>query len=402
MKKQTLIILLTIVSILIIIAVGWIIIDKKENERIDAEAVTLKENLQIEYGKKAKASDFIENLNGTMVNDTEIDTNKLGKIEVQFEFINIKNKKRTATFYIETKDVTAPKIFSGSSYTVKKGYNKQLENVLMSGDDIDDTPTRKIVGEYDFNTAGDYNLTYVVTDASGNETKKDFVLHVVEPSNNNTTPVEKEKKNIEDIINTYKNEKTKIGIDVSKWQGEIDWQKVKESGIEFAIIRMGYQKDYDADFAIDPYFEQNMEGAKNAGIPVGLYFYSYAKTTAQAEEQANWVKEQIKNYKIDLPIAFDWESWSSFNKANMSFNTINKVADTFMKTISNNGDYAGMLYSSKNYLEKIWYPTEFKTWLAHYTSKTNYTGDYYIWQMCDTGKIDGINADVDIDIMYLN
>ena len=402
MKKQTLIILLTIVSILIIIAVGWIIIDKKENERIDAEAVTLKENLQIEYGKKAKASDFIENLNGTMVNDTEIDTNKLGKIEVQFEFINIKNKKRTATFYIETKDVTAPKIFSGSSYTVKKGYNKKLENVLMSGDDIDDTPTRKIVGEYDFNTAGDYKLTYVVTDASGNETKKDFVLHVVEPSSNNTTPVEKEKKNIEDIINTYKNEKTKIGIDVSKWQGEIDWQKVKESGIEFAIIRMGYQKDYDADFAIDPYFEQNMEGAKNAGIPVGLYFYSYAKTTAQAEEQANWVKEQIKNYKIDLPIAFDWESWSSFNKANMSFNTINKVADTFMKTISNNGNYTGMLYSSKNYLEKIWYPTEFKTWLAHYTSKTNYTGDYYIWQMCDTGKIDGINADVDIDIMYLN
>lgn len=402
MKKQTLIILLTIVSILIIIAIGWIIIDKKENEKIDAEAVTLKENLQIEYGKKAKASDFIENLNGTMVNDTEIDTNKLGKIEVQFEFINIKNKKRTATFYIETKDVTAPKIFSGSSYTVKKGYNKQLENVLMSGDDIDDTPTRKIVGEYDFNTVGDYNLTYVVTDASGNETKKNFVLHVVEPSSNNTTPVEKEKKNIEDIINTYKNEKTKIGIDVSKWQGEIDWQKVKESGIEFAIIRMGYQKDYDADFAIDPYFEQNMEGAKNAGIPVGLYFYSYAKTTAQAEEQANWVKEQIKNYKIDLPIAFDWESWSSFNKANMSFNTINKVADTFMKTISNNGNYTGMLYSSKNYLEKIWYPTEFKTWLAHYTSKTNYTGDYYIWQMCDTGKIDGINADVDIDIMYLN
>ena len=86
----------------------------------------------------------------------------------------------------------------------------------------------------------------------------------------------------------------------------------------------------------------------------------------------------------------------------MSFNTINKVADTFMKTISNNGNYTGMLYSSKNYLEKIWYPTEFKTWLAHYTSKTNYTGDYYIWQMCDTGKIDGINADVDIDIMYLN
>ena len=89
MKKQTLIILLTIVSVLIIIAVCWIIIDKKENERIDAEAVTLKENLQIEYGKEAKASDFIENLNGTMVNDTEIDTNQLGKIEVKFEFIII-------------------------------------------------------------------------------------------------------------------------------------------------------------------------------------------------------------------------------------------------------------------------------------------------------------------------
>jgi len=83
----------------------------------------------------------------------------------------------------------------------------------------------------------------------------------------------------------------------------------------------------------------------------------------------------------------------------MSFNTINKVANTFLETIEKNG-YKGMLYGSKTYLEDIWYPTKYDTWLAHYTNKTNYEGDYILWQMCDTGKMNGINNYVDINIMY--
>lgn len=405
--KITLKIIIFLILAIIIAVVGlgiWAYKEEQENKRIDAEAVTLKENLTIEFGKKAKVSDFIEKLNGKLVNDNEIDTEKLGDIPVSFEFINIKNKKRTANFSIKTKDINAPKIFSGSSYTVKKGYNKNLTDVLVSGDDIDDNPIRKIEGEYDFNTVGDYKLTYIVTDSSGNETKKDFTLHVIDPQPTTTPqqpPAPKEPIYFEDVKNKYKTDKTKIGIDVSKWQNEIDWEKVKNAGVEFAIIRMGYQTDYDGEYVIDPYFIANIEGAKRVGIPVGIYFYSYAKNVKQAEEQARWVNSQLEQYEIELPIAFDWESWNSFNTTGMSFYTINKSANVFLDTLVEKG-HKGMLYSSKNYLEKIWYPTEHETWLAHYTDQTNYQGKYSVWQMCDTGRVEGINTNVDIDIMYLN
>ena len=399
--------ILTIIGFLIIVIVIaiaglliWSYKEEQENKRIDAEAVTLKEDLTIEFGEKAKVSDFIENLNGTLLNDYEIDTERLGDISVSFDFINIKNKRRTATFNIKTIDVTAPKIFSGGSYTVQKGYTKNLTDVLLSGDDIDDNPTREIVGEYDFNTVGSYKLKYVVTDSSGNSTNRDFVLNVIEPQPAApTTP--KEPNYFDDILDNYKTEKTQIGIDVSKWQGEIDWEKVKNAGVEFAIIRMGYQTDYDGDYVIDPYFVANIEGAKAVDLPVGIYFYSYAKNIEQAKEQAEWVKENLKDYEIDLPIAFDWESWNSFNTTGMSFYTINKAANTFLNTLTDSG-YKGMLYGSKTYLEKIWYPTSHETWLAHYISQTTYDGPYILWQMCDTGRIDGINGNVDIDIMYLD
>lgn len=152
MKKA----IIAIIILIIIIAIGigvWLYKEDQENKRLDAESITLKDNLTIEFGKEARVSDFIENINGSLVSDREIDTEKLGDIEVSFDYINIKNKKRTYNFKIKTLDVNPPKIFSGNTYTVKVGYSKNLEDVLLSGDDLDDNPRREIVGEYDFNTA---------------------------------------------------------------------------------------------------------------------------------------------------------------------------------------------------------------------------------------------------------
>jgi len=397
MKKILISIVILIIVLVIIFTTIFAI--NKENERIDREAVTLKKDLTVEFGDKVKVSDFLENLNGTLVNDNQIDTEKLGDIEVSFDFINIKNKPRTYKFTIKVVDLDAPKIFSGDSFTVKVGYEKKLTDVLLSGDDIDDNPKREIIGEYDVNTPGEYNLTYSITDSSGNRTQKDFILYVKEE----TKDKEKEEKKIEidEILEKHKTENTKIGIDVSKWNEEVDWEKVKNAGVEFVIIRMGYQTKYDGEYVIDPYFISNIEGAEAVGLPVGIYFYSYAKNVNQAKEQAEWVRDNLENYKIDLPVAFDWESWNSFNTTGMSFNTLNKAANVFLDTLSDAG-YKGMLYGSKTYLEKIWYPTKYEIWLAQYSTKATYNGEYLIWQMTENGKVDGIKGDVDINVMYLD
>ena len=398
MKKVIMFVIILIVILIVGISV-WIYKEEQDNIKIDTESITLKENLTVEFGKKVKVSDFIERLDGTLISDDEIFTEKLGNIQVSFDFINVKNKKRTSKFTINVVDINSPQIFSGSSYTVKVGYNKNLTDVLLSGDDVDDNPIREVVGEYDLNTVGNYDLTYVVTDSSGNQATKQFTLYVKEESDEKTS--KGKSLPIADVLKDYKTEGTKIGIDVSKWQQDINWNEVKNDGIEFAMIRIGYQTDYDGDYVLDPYFIANIEGAKSVGLPVGIYFYSYAKNVGQAIEQAKWVKENLKDYEIDLPIAFDWESWTSFNKTGMSFYTINKVANTFLDTLEEMG-YKGMLYSSKTYLEKIWYQTKHKTWLAQYNDVATYKGEYSIWQMSNLVRVNGINGDVDIDIMYLD
>ncbi len=407
MKNKTTMIIGIIVLIILVIGIAiWLYFDIQENKRIDAEAVTLKSDLTAGFGEKVKVSNFLENLNGELLNDYEINTETLGEVPVTLEFKNIKHKKRKRTFNIKIVDNTKPKIFGGNSYTITVGTvgkEKNLTYIFLSGDDVDDNPVREIIGEYDINTPGKYNLTYSITDSSNNTTTKNFVLNVKEPTPSIEKPAETttpEPTYLDDVIENYKTDNTQIGIDVSKWQGKIDWKKVKDAGIEFAMIRIGTQMGYDDELKIDQYFKENIEGAKAVGLPVGGYFYSYAKTPEQGIEQAQWVIDQIRGYEFNLPIAFDWESWNSFNKTGMSFYTINKVADVFMNTLEQAG-YKGMLYGSKNYLTTIWKPTKYETWLAHYTSKTNYKGDYLIWQMCSDGRVNGISGNVDLDIMYL-
>ena len=167
------------------------------------------------------------------------------------------------------------------------------------------------------------------------------------------------------------------------------------------MIRVGGTRGRDGEYFVDDYFERNITEANKRNIDVGIYFYSYANSNEKAREEAKWVMEHIKDYNVTLPIAYDWENWSSFNDYNLSFFGLTNMAETFLNTVSDAG-YEGLLYSSKNYLERLWFPSKYDTWLAHYVDKTNYKGDYKYWQLCSDGKIDGIKGAVDIDIMYLN
>lgn len=290
-----------------------------------------------------------------------------------------------------------------NSKTVTVG-TEEIESSFFCGDNYDSKPNCFIDGEYDLNTVGEYKLTYKGIDSSNNQVSKDFTLYVKPKttSSGSTTKTPVVTTNFNDIVKNYKNENTKIGLDVSHWQGNIDFQRVKDAGVEFVYIRIGRGNGIGKEFVMDSKFKQNIEGFNKVGIPVGLYFYTYAASKKDAIKEAKWIVENIKDYKVDLEIAFDWENWSFYRDFNLSFYELTEVAKAFNKEL-NKHNYQGMLYSSKNYLENMWFEVDFPVWLAHYTKKTSYKGKYKIWQICDNGVVEGIpDNQVDINIMYTN
>ena len=167
------------------------------------------------------------------------------------------------------------------------------------------------------------------------------------------------------------------------------------------MIRVGSQQGVQGEYILDPYFKKNIEKAIENNLKVGVYFYSYADSKKEAEHQANWVLKQIKDYEVVLPIAFDWECYNSFNQMELSLFGLNEVAEAFLERVEKKG-YDGMLYGSKSYLDSIWKYHNYDVWLAHYTEKTDYDSDYVMWQLCQDGKIDGIDTTVDINVLYKN
>lgn len=313
-----------------------------------------------------------------------------------FTIMKIKNKRILNKSNETIPDTTAPIIVLDDSYTVKTGYNKNLVDVIMSADDVDKNPKREIIGDYDLNTAGEYNLTYKIEDASGNVTTKDFVLKVKDSYKYTEKDI-----SFKDAAAKYKNDKTKLGIDVSKWQEDINWKKVANEGVEFAILRMGYQNGFDGEVAIDPYFEKNVKGCMDNNIPISVYFSSYAKSVDEAKAQADWICDKLEAYNYsNINISFDWENWNSFNKLGLSLNDINDMANIFMDECVSRG-YKSMLYGSKTYLEAVWKnDKKYQVWLANYVEDTSYGGDYKVWQFTQTGSVDGVSGKVDINVMY--
>ena len=401
MKKKILIIVLIIIVLIPLFYFGYKKYQEyKEQERIrNAKiVVNLKENLKITYDTKLKISDLIESINGDIIHDTYLDTASLGKRSVNFKYINEENITVPYSISYEVIDDVPPIIWLNDTYSVNVGTKGELKNMIMSGDYLDNNPTREIIGEYDLNKIGNYELTYRITDKSGNVTSKDFTL-IVKKGSSSYNP---KKINYADIKKEYAGENTYFGLDVSKWQGRINYEKVSSAGVDFVMIKVGGTNGIDGDYYVDPKFKENIEGFLEQKIPVGVYFYSYANSIEKAKADALWVMEQIKDYDVTLPIAFDWENWSSFNKFGISFKTLSDCADTFIKTLEKHG-YKGVLYSSKNYLEKIWNTNGHDVWLAHYTDKTDYSGEYIMWQMTSGGVIPGITENtVDVDILYRN
>ena len=366
--KKKIIIISSLGAFLIVLGVAISLLAPPE---IDNTGYTLIENLKVPVYSKLKVKDLIASIDGKVVTNKTLNTEELGKQEVSFVYKNKNDKEKRGVFTIDVVDEEKPLVWLSGSYSARVGSNLNLEDEIFCADNYDSNPTCKIEGTYDLNKAGTYNLTYVATDSNKNEERINFTLNVYEPAPATTTQTPEAEEQREevvtafnDVVTTHKDENTEIGIDVSKWQGDIDFKKVKDAGATFVMIRVGSQQGVDGEYILDPYFKQNIENALANDLKVGVYFYSYANSKKEARKQATWVLDQIKDYEITLPIAFDWECYNSFNQMELSLFGLNEVAESFLEKVEDKG-YDGMLYGSKNYLNSIWKYHDYDVWLAH-------------------------------------
>ena len=194
-----------------------------------------------------------------------------------------------------------------------------------------------------------------------------------------------------------------LGIDVSKWPKEIDWDKVKNEGVDFAIIRCGYRGSVTGSLVEDPYFEQNIKGARAAGIKVGVYFFTQAVNEVEAVEEASMVISLVRDYELQYPVFIDTEGAGGNGRADsLNVEERTAVCEAFCTTVKNAGLEAGV-YASRNwYNNKLTASTleSYAIWLAEYRSVPLYQGYYQMWQYTSKGKINGINGNVDLNVSY--
>lgn len=369
----------------------------------NTEDLIPKKNMSFNFRQTVHTSDLIEKLNGRLLTNTLVDTNTVGKRKVQVSYYNHYGFIENKYVEIEIKDITPPTVVVNSTYYAEKGDKYNLLDKIFCADDYDDNVSCQITGDYNFDKVGKYPLKIVATDHSNNVTSKSFSLVI---SDKTDTIKDKQPSlvttttDFKNIYKKYKTNNTLIGLDLSKWQEQVDFDKIKAQGVEFVMLKIGGQSEKSGKLELDPYFINNIEEALKRELKVGVYFYSHATSTDEARKQAGWVVKNLKEYHLSLPIAFDWENWNQYTSYHLSFHTLNNIANTFFTTLETK-NYQTMLYSSKYYLDTVWYKEEYNIWLANYTTDSKDKAEYNMWQLCNDGKIEGIDNLVDIDILYL-
>lgn len=197
-----------------------------------------------------------------------------------------------------------------------------------------------------------------------------------------------------------------FGIDVSRWNENINWAKVKEEGVGFAIIRAGYRGSVTGSLVEDYYFKRNIEGAIQAGIPVGVYFFTQATNQVEAVEEASTVLTLCQGYQLTYPIFIDTEGAGGEGRADkLDAKTRTAVCEAFCETIRNSGHQAG-IYASKNWfndrLDTSRLPDNITIWLAEYADAPTYEKKYHMWQYSSSGRILGIEGRVDLNLSFLD
>ena len=296
-------------------------------------------------------------------------------------------------------DKTKPVVFySGASSYHLLGTDFDINDYVSYGDDTDRQPKLTYTGKVDKDKAGDYPLKATVTDASGNAVSWEMTVHVVSSLPQTSTTSNIPSMTFDEFKAKYKGSNVRYGIDVSQWQGSIDFKAVKNAGASFVFIRVGTKYD---SYTLDPCFKTNLDNAIAAGLDVGVYLYTTDHTEQSARESAKWVVSQLGGKKLTMPVAFDWEELGCFQEFGASFGDINSAYTAFQSELAKSG-YSTMLYGNPVTLNGIWndsVKSSSPVWLAHYVEDTNYSGNFGIWQIC-FGRIGGIGGNTDFNLLY--
>ena len=193
-----------------------------------------------------------------------------------------------------------------------------------------------------------------------------------------------------------------LGIDVSRYQGEIDWQQVKAAGVEFVMVRLGNRGIAEGTLHEDPLAKMNLQTAKAAGLKVGAYFYSQAVSVAEAEEEAAFALEILDDFQLDMPLAFDWEQES--RTENVDARTLTDCTKAFCDAVSLAG-YRPMIYFNSFQAKELLHLRELKEipwWLAMYDVTMEFPYRMDMWQYSCTGTIPGISGSVDLNLLFVD
>lgn len=193
-----------------------------------------------------------------------------------------------------------------------------------------------------------------------------------------------------------------LGVDVSDHQGEIDWERVRADGVEFAILRVGFRGYTVGNIKLDESFARNYVAARQAGLKVGAYFYSQAISEGEVREEAAWVLEMLDHIPLELPVFFDWEEVSTGRTGGKATSAVGDYAKLFCQTVSDGGYSAGVYFNQRfgysiMHLEQL---TDYSFWIAEYQSYQSFSYQTAFWQFSPKGRVDGIDTVVDLDLMY--
>ena len=192
------------------------------------------------------------------------------------------------------------------------------------------------------------------------------------------------------------------GVDVSNHQGEIDWARVKADGIDFAILRIGFRGNTQGALNLDESFARNYVQAREAGLQVGVYFYSQAISEDEAVQEADWILKTLDGVPLELPVFFDWEEAAQGRTGGKATNEVGAWALAFCKEITAGGYQAGVYFNQKyGYsIMRLQNLTDYCFWNAEYESWQSFGYETQIWQYTGRGEVDGIDIIVDMNLMY--